>query len=292
MNSIITSRELCLFLCLFFSVALLGQKPNEEVCPAKDGSLLINEVGNIAESKYGHNAGEFIELVVTGSDPTIPVNLEGFIIDDNYASKSSNGTTPGHIRLGSCFSDVMPGTIILMYDDLRPFPGIDPVNDGLPNTEGVYQIPFNNSCLIKVSNCPTYSSTSNYGCYNNSGIGTTATNTTVGNTSAETGISSSFDWRSFIHMNDAKDVVQVRNEKNQLVHVLMWWSVKGGGSDTQVLEGAKSLVYPDQNSLFAVKIYNGNVGGKSISFSEQDHLKKENYKVISSGPPRKYNYIC
>lgn len=273
MNYTYLLRTATVLLCSLLSITIYGQKPGETNCTSKNGSLVINEVGNISESKYGDNAGEFIELLVIGDDPTIPVNLEGYVIDDNYNSSAKNGVTPGHVKLGSCFSEVMPGTIIILYDDQRQFPGINSADNGTPNTNGVFQVPFNSSCLIKVSDCPTYSS-GDYGC---------TTGVSGGGFNANTGGlgTPNLDWRDFLHLNDAKDVVQVRNIDNELVHALMWWPIKGADQETVVIQGPKSLIFPDQDHPNAVKVHDGDVGGKTIAFVDGDYLKKENYRLLS-----------
>ncbi|MFK8163173.1 MAG: hypothetical protein AB8H12_11975 [Lewinella sp.] len=157
---------------------LLGQRPNQGTvsqgigCSTNQGGLIINEVGNLSESKFGAGASEFIELIVTGGGTVEPVNLEKFIVDDNHSLDTRNGSTQGHLLLGDCFSNVMPGTIILLYDDQNIFPGIDPAKDGTPNVDGVFQVPFSSHCLIKISSCPSNISDS-HSCYTTVGGGST-----------------------------------------------------------------------------------------------------------------------
>ena len=132
---------------LILPIILSGQ------CAPNQGWLLINEVSN-PESGGQADEGEFIELLVMGADSSKPVDVSGFIIDDNNLSNSNYGSTPGHIVLGDCFKEVMPGTIILIFDDAGTQPDINRLMDGAPNINGVYQIPFGSSCLIKKSICP------------------------------------------------------------------------------------------------------------------------------------------
>jgi len=234
-----------LFAFLFLSLhpRAGAQKPGEVSCLSPSGSVIINEVGNIAEKEQGDQAGEFIELVVIGENPLVPVDLRGFIIDDNHSPFVVNGSTPGHIRLGKCFVGLMPGTVILLYDNLRPFPGIHPANDGMPNADGVYQIPFSSNCIDKYAACPT----DKYASYN----------------CAPGGIPGAKDpdWRNYLHLNDEVDVVQVRNPSEALVHALMWWPKV----ETTYGEAPKSEApFPNATHPNAVKVTDQSVGGKDI----------------------------
>lgn len=254
------------------SAEIFAQRPGGTIgaatCPA-EGSVIINEVGNVSESKFGQNAGEFIELLVVGEDPSAPVDVSGLIVDDNHSTDIDNNPTPGHIRLGDCFSSIMPGTIILLYDNSRNFPGIDPNKDGAPNAEGVYQIPFNSPCLIKYSNCPS-SRMSTFSCSPEQSSG-------GGGFSGQWG-SREPDWRDYIHLNDAKDVVQIR-DNNTLLHALMWYP------QTSVVvpdpKGGKSngLFYPDQLDDKAVYITPHGVGDRGLYFSGDEPFLSGNYKL-------------
>ncbi|HAQ38731.1 MAG TPA: hypothetical protein DCQ58_09510 [Saprospirales bacterium] len=103
------------------------------------GSLFVNEFD-------GSSYPEWIELVVVGdpANPTAPVNLEGWIIDDNNNPTTGVGTATGHLILGSLFSAMIPGTIIVLYDGetlpLPPFP-----EDGTPNPDGIWVVPHNDA---------------------------------------------------------------------------------------------------------------------------------------------------
>jgi gliding motility-associated-like protein len=87
-------------------------------CPA-GGALFVNEIFNDDGSQ-----NEYMELVVLGdpADPTAPVNLEGWIIDDNnFVGVAGQGTAKGHLKLDATFSSVNPGAIILIYNELVPY---------------------------------------------------------------------------------------------------------------------------------------------------------------------------
>jgi hypothetical protein len=120
--------------------------------------LIINEISN---GDSGNR--EYFELVVIGStsNPTISVDLGGWIIDDNNGDfegvLSGVGTAQGHIRIKpGCLSNVKPGSIILIYNsaDVNPTFGItpDPLDfDG----DCVYILPISDLCLDNTSNLPT-----------------------------------------------------------------------------------------------------------------------------------------
>jgi hypothetical protein len=261
--------------CLLIPTLLLSQRPGQGIdCQPSKGGLMINEVGNLSESKFSSGASEFIELVVTGEGTVEAVNLEGFIVDDNHSLNVKNGSTQGHLLLSNCFSNVMPGTIILLYDDQSPFPGIDPVKDGTPNIDGVFQVPLSSNCLIKVSSCPSSRSDS-YDCYTPGGGGSTI-DWGGGGTKPLT-------WGDIIHLQDERDVVQIRN-KGSLIHAVMWSSIKDtGGSTTQgpVYQGGgeKSLFYPDQQDSLAVMVYDGSLADRGIQFGGGDYLSATDYSI-------------
>ncbi len=84
-------------------------------CPPDGGGLFVNEI-KISGSD------EFIELVVLGdpTNPTNPVDLTGWIVDDNNINMASQGTAMGHLKFGS-FNNVSPGAIILIYNESDPY---------------------------------------------------------------------------------------------------------------------------------------------------------------------------
>ncbi len=186
-----------IYLILF--VLFTATEPLAGQCDQTTGSLIVNEVWN-------DYITEFIELVVVGdpANPTAPVNLEGWIIDDNHAIGAGVGSQPGHIKLGNCFSAVEPGTIILLYNENYQLPTIDPSNDGTPNAAGVYQLSGTDPCLIKFRSCPTPRSRT-YGC---------DADPQLNNSPAA--------WARTIPLANTGDVVQVRDPQERLVHALYW----------------------------------------------------------------------
>ena len=84
--------------------------------------LLLNAQGIIVNEFSNGTSGdkEFVELLVIGSstDPNSPVDLAGWIVDDNANNFGNNiGTANGYFTLGSCLNSVPPGVIIVIYND-------------------------------------------------------------------------------------------------------------------------------------------------------------------------------
>lgn len=109
-----------------------------------DPVITVNEIGF---------APKFIELVVTGDDPSVLYNLSDYIIDDS--NESPTGGASGHIRLGDAFSEVAQGSLITILDDSsEPYPG-DVGIFGVPNIEQNYFTSITSQSVITYSQCPT-----------------------------------------------------------------------------------------------------------------------------------------
>ncbi|GAA4274371.1 hypothetical protein U6A24_15470 [Aquimarina gracilis] len=144
-------------LCVLFFLCLnifYGQSPG----------IIVNEVSN-----GDGGAKEWVELLVIGdsTDPTANVDLTGWIIDDNNGdfdgSTSGVGIASGHIILGSAYSSIPPGSLIVIYNNGDPDSGVLPPDDLTDsNNDGVYVIPSIDSSLsgcntLPSSSDPTYS---------------------------------------------------------------------------------------------------------------------------------------
>jgi hypothetical protein len=158
-----------------------------------EGSVFINEIGNFGRDD------EYVELVVVGStsNPTAPVNLEGYIIDDNDFSLIDVGNQPGHIRLGDCFKAVLPGSIILIYNHS---PLINPLLDNVNNPYS-YLMQTKGACLIGCSYGQDQFQVRDYNCSNALPV---------------------TDTRKYMPMRNIGDVMQVRNPEGELVHAISW----------------------------------------------------------------------
>ena len=138
------------------SAQIVGTSPYTHI----GGGLFINEMSNGAVG----TVQEYVELIVTGdpNNPTAPVDLTGWVIDDNNEDQGAVGTATGHFTLGACYNAVPPGSMLVIYNatDLNPLvPPADPTD---ANGDGVYIIPQNSPCLTACNSNP--SATNNQYC--------------------------------------------------------------------------------------------------------------------------------
>ncbi|MGB3079041.1 MAG: hypothetical protein WBB31_08210 [Saprospiraceae bacterium] len=158
----------------------------------------------INEFNYGLEGGRgvFIELLVTGiQSGQDEIDLDGWIIDDNNYFQSNPNANSGHIRLGTCFSDIPRGSLILIYDNNYLNAGINPAMDGMPNANGVYQICLTNACLSVTQNCPS-DTDSHYSC-----------------TPQSTGATS---WPTYASFQSSGDLIQLRRPDGDIEHAFLW----------------------------------------------------------------------
>lgn len=130
-----------LLLCLLLFGTLDGQVP-------AGGGLIVNEI-----NQGGSGVKEFMEFLVLGdpANPCSPVDLSGWVFDDNNGSFESCGAgvgiATGHYRFTSCYNAVPPGALLVVYntgDVYAGMPAADPLDaDG----DLVYIIPSNSTCL-------------------------------------------------------------------------------------------------------------------------------------------------
>ena len=138
---------LCL-LCLFVASNLQAQYTGTGPYCHESGGLFINELSN---GTGGFD--EYVELIVTGDpdDPTAPVDLTGWIMDDNNVAAPNQGNAPGHVFLGDCYNAVPPGSIMVIYNEDSPNPVLppdDPFDNNPP--DGVYIIPHRQEDCVTV----------------------------------------------------------------------------------------------------------------------------------------------
>lgn len=131
---------------LFFATVVLTAASYTQV-PA-GGGLIVNEINQGASG-----IKEFMEFLVLGdpADPCAPVDLTGWVFDDNNGSFETCGTgvgiATGHYRFTSCYSAVPPGSLLVVYNAADVYTGM-PASDPLDaDADGVYMIPSNNACL-------------------------------------------------------------------------------------------------------------------------------------------------
>ncbi len=216
------------------------------IAPVFAQGLIVNEFSN-GES----GSEEFWELVVVGSasNPSGNVDLTDWILDDNDGSFPSSGVAPGYFQItGNCFSNVAPGSIILVYNaaDPRgdavdtPLPADDPTDS---NGDGVYVVASDatrdglaatasNACLMSCSvntfSCP-------------------AANITYGPSSTMT-----------IGMRNGGDAPMTRNPSNAFFHGFSYGDL-GAGPTFNAGTGSGT----DQEYYFTCGDYNTNLGSDS-----------------------------
>ncbi len=153
----IVKNKITLFaIMMVCTIPLIGQ----------EAGIIINEVSN------GSGGSEdWVELLVIGDplNPTNPVDLTGWIYDDNngeFAGSSSGvGISPGYIVFGPTFNSVPPGSLIVIYNQSDKDPNIaadDP--DDMSTPDGVYILPGNHPFLSGCSGLPSTSDPSYLPC--------------------------------------------------------------------------------------------------------------------------------
>jgi hypothetical protein len=192
-------KKILLLLLFFITKNVTFAQPKTADCH-QEGGVFISEIGN-----YGH--GEYIELTVYGStaNPTAPVNLEGWIIDDNNKPEPYVGNEKGHIRFGEEFSAVAPGTLIVIASK-KDKPGEVAIFPDYLYEPGRI-ITFGKG-LIGVDNCPTYD-TKGSKQYQDNGYDCES--------------SSAFtDFKDYAALDNVHDAIQIRKPDGELVHALYW----------------------------------------------------------------------
>lgn len=145
---------LILLLLIFPPLMSWGQYTGMAPFSHEHGGLMINEVSN------GPTGGlmEYLEFVVVGNPdaPLDPVDLSGWIIDDNNFAAPSQGNAPGHLQFGDCYTAVPPGSLIVVYNSDAPNPALPPDDPEDTNpADGVYIIPHETPCLTACLSNPT-----------------------------------------------------------------------------------------------------------------------------------------
>lgn len=194
------------FVFLFLCMSLRFYAQCDPQPPVADGMVIVNEVGN-----FGHN-GEYVELVVVGNpaNPRAPVNMTDWILDDNNFARVDHGNEPGHLRFGTCFSAVPPGTIIVIYNTAEPGP-VAAGADGTPNAAGNYQAGSQSACMYGCEGTPNHSS-----------AGYTKINIVAG------------EWIRLVPLRNWGDGIQVRNVGGGFKHGIFWGSCIPGGGGIKV----------------------------------------------------------
>lgn len=168
------------------------------------GGLFINEISNGPSTGQGNQ--EYIELVVTPdpADPLAPVNLEGWILDDNNVAASDEGNAAGHFVLGSCYQAVPPGSILVLYNPQDANTALPPDDPTDADQDGVYIIPADSDCVLSCNSNPTTEDSDYCPCSDPSAP-----------------VSA---WQ--IGLRNSGDVFQVRDGCETVVHAISWGSAQ------------------------------------------------------------------
>jgi len=217
-----------------------------------DHNLIINEIGSFTtNSSNGKINDEYIELLVLGDpeNPFAPVNVGGVIIDDNNAGQTGVGNEPGHVRFKYSFPEVDPGSLILIYNPQGVL--VDPANDGLPNANGVYQLPIDHELLdLRESSPFNQEGLSDYGYGKSPHRGKT--------------------WDEFIPFRNLGDVAQIRNPAKEVLHAIGWTS-----------HLSNTLPVPTSTIVFT----STRLSNKSIQFTGENPSIDEDFTISSDGSP-------
>ncbi|MCB0628516.1 MAG: gliding motility-associated C-terminal domain-containing protein [Lewinella sp.] len=216
---------------MFGAFPLLAQYEGNAPFCHQGGGLIINEISNGPTT--GSANMEYVELVVTPDpdNPTAPVDLSGWILDDNNVAVSGEGNASGHFILGDCYQAVPPGSILVLFNpaDRNPdLPADDPMD---ADQDGVYIIPADHACVQSCNSNPT-TEDSNYCPCSDPNAPAPA-------------------WQ--IGLRNDGDLFQVRDACESVVHAISW------GSVTLSDEVTSSPVY--------FKINNNSQSGLVISFT-------------------------
>jgi hypothetical protein len=118
--------------------------------------IFVNEFTNGSAG-----AQEFIELIVIGSDaaPTAPVDISGWIIDDNngeFDTGLNTGLATGHLRFkAGCYTALPVGSMLVLYNANDPHPDLPPADPYDANGDGVYVIPHTDPCIEVCTSLPS-----------------------------------------------------------------------------------------------------------------------------------------
>lgn len=197
--------------------------------------LIVNEASNGTGG-----AREYMEFLVIGSAaaPSTPVDLRGWIIDDNNGSFQTGvgtGVAQGHFRIApSCaaFAAVPVGAIILIYnaDEFDGAPANDPTD---ANSDKVYILPHTSACLEVCTTAPTTANPNYTGC-------TYQSTTTLA-------VNSPRSWTA-VSFGNAGDAAQTRRPNGTFFHGFAYGGISspfpafpaelGGGNSFNVASGS------------------------------------------------------
>jgi gliding motility-associated-like protein len=227
---------------------LLAQYEGSAPFCHQGGGLIINEISNGPTT--GTANMEYIELLVTPDpdNPGAPVDLSGWILDDNNVAASGEGNASGHFVLGDCYQAVPPGSLLVIFNptDRNPdLPADDPMD---ADQDGVYIIPADHECIQTCNSNPTTDDSNYCPCADPDAPAPA--------------------WQ--IGMRNDGDLFQVRDACESVVHAISWGSI--------------ALAADVENSPVYFKLNNDSQSGLVISFTNDagdDWNDPNNFSNIS-----------
>ena len=229
-----------------------GPEPPIESIP-----IFVNEAFNGPSSQK-----EYVELVVKGDGTCAPVDLRGYIIDDNNGDFSNpnhgicgTGFSGGHIRFKylARWAAVPPGSKIVIYNpggtNVRYFLRDDPIDE---NGDGVYILPVDNNGLEGTHKYPSYS----YPEYFKEGHQTTY---------------SKAKW-AYIALKDDKDAIQIRFPDGTYCHGFSFGSsdfINGGPANLHIsdVSTGNEVLYFNSGSINEVSNFKSERVGEIIKLN-------------------------
>jgi Secretion system C-terminal sorting domain len=140
---------------VFTKTVLCGFVLFSSILKIEAQGAIINEFSNGTTGSQ-----EYIELLTIGSTaaPTTPVDLRGWMFDDNNGQFGSAGVASGHFRISATctnLSAIPVGSLVVFYNanEINPLLPADDPSDA--NGDKVYVLPHNNGCLETTTTLPT-----------------------------------------------------------------------------------------------------------------------------------------
>ena len=213
--------------------------------------VIINEVSD------GPTGGEeFVEILVIGDGSCNPVNLAGFILDDNdgtFSAKEVKGTgvAPGHIRFAknqNNWNAIPVGSIILIYNN-RFKNALISLADDPDDQDGdqVYILPANHPYLETNALYPRTTTPLNYNLQG-----------------GDNGYRSGGDW-DVLGLYEYADAIQIRQPNGNYMHGVSY--------------GISELIKGGPDNLH-LSLSNGRE--KVFAFQDNDYRKTENYLMSNA----------
>ncbi len=214
--------------CSFTFIHLNAQFSGDYPFIHERGGIIINEISNGPTA----SEDEYIEFLVVGApnNPDAPVDISGWLIDDNNFAGTGEGNAPGHLIFGRCYTAVPPGSLLVVYNAASPNALLPPDDPEDANNDGAYIIPNTSACMDACPSNPNIEDSNFCPCAD-----------------PEATVSG---WQ--FGLRNAGDIVQVRDRCETIVHAISWGSV--------------SLTAEVQNTVVRLRASDNSQSGRVIRF--------------------------